>query len=213
MGGMPAQLTASLSRVNWGKIIGSAISSGVSGAGKIGAAIVTLLGKVNWADVGKKAAFALVPFAIGLVNNLAVALVSEAIHHPLDMALFIASLIPIGRVAGIVGKLLGDIPLLGPVVKLFTKPLEAAGGLVESALGKLLKRVFGPVLDRITPYFSAGRWQRLARLARARTSVGWPRCSGLFKRFLGLWTGVRAEPGGRQDRLTAPAQRGRVSGC
>lgn len=151
--GLVASIGAALSKINWGQVISSAITAAVKDAGKIGAAILGLFGKINWAQLGKQAAYALVPFVISLVNNFAGAVISEAIHHPLDLIAFIIALIPIGRVAGIIGEVLSKIPFLGPLVRLFTKPLEAAGGLVERALGRFLKFVFGPVLRRIEPFF------------------------------------------------------------
>lgn len=143
--------------IDWSSVISKAISAAAKDAGKIGAAIVMLLAKVDWNSLGKKTVMDAVPFVIGFVNNLISAFISEAYHHPVDMVVFITSLIPIGKIAGIAGKLLGDIPLLGPMVKLFTKPLEAAGGIVERSLGKVLKFIFGPLLRRISPFFDGAK--------------------------------------------------------
>ena len=115
-----------------------------------------MLGKIDWAGLGKQAAMAGVPFVIGLVNNLATALISEAIHHPLDLLTFVLSLIPIGRAAGIIGEVLGHIPIVGTLAKFLLKPLEAAGGLVEKGVGKILGpflRLGGRVLDAISAPF------------------------------------------------------------
>lgn len=138
-----ATLSAAFRRIKWGNIISSAISGAVSSAGRIGAGMLALMSKIDWAGVGRKAAFTAVPFIIGFVNNLASALISEAIHHPMDMVMFIASLIPIGRVAGIVGKLFGEIPILGKLIGAFAGPLEKAGSLVEGLFGKLFGKLAG----------------------------------------------------------------------
>ena len=159
MGGMPAKavtapaanmaanLGKALQNVNWGSILMATIT-------KVGSAFGSLLAKIDWTGLGKTAAFAAVPFIISFVNNLSGALISEAIHHPLDLGLFIISLIPIGRVAGIATKLFGEIPLLGPLIKLFTKPLEAAGKVTEKFLGKILKLIFGKTASKISGFFA-----------------------------------------------------------
>lgn len=176
MGGMPAQAPAqsmasklgdALSKVNWGQVLASA-------AGAIGHAFGTILGKIDWAGLGKTAAFDAVPFAIGFVNNIVGAIINEAVHHPVDMLEFILALIPIGRAATIAEKVLGEIPLLGPIVKMFTKPLTAAGRIVERFLGKILGKIFGPIKNKIGGYFADG--------------VSWLRGKG-DSIILGLWYG------------------------
>jgi TP901 family phage tail tape measure protein len=152
-------LMAQVKKINWGKLFATVIDGAVTGAQDIGAAFLQLLGKINWTQLGGVAATALVGLAIGIVNNLVPALISEAIHHPLDMVMFILSLIPIGEAAGILIDVLKDVPILGTLAKFLLGPVEKAGELVESALGKMLKKVFGPVADKIGSYFAkAGDW-------------------------------------------------------
>jgi TP901 family phage tail tape measure protein len=142
-------ITSMIKKVNWGKVFTSIIDSAISDAQVIGAEFVKLLGKINWTSLGGSLATVMVGLAVGLVNGLVPALINEAIHHPLDMLMFLASLIPIGRAAGILIDIFDKIPLLGPLVRVFLGPVEKAGGLVEKGLGKVLKKVFGPVGDKI----------------------------------------------------------------
>jgi len=161
-GGMapdPRKLTDSFSKVNWGQVIGTAIGSAVKASGQIGAAILKMFASVNWANVGKSAVFAAVPFVISFVNNLLGALISEAIHHPLDLALFLINLIPIGRGAGILLDIFDKIPVLGVLSKVFLKPLVALGDLMDKLLTKTLRGVFGGVEKLILHFFpNAGSW-------------------------------------------------------
>ena len=152
-------LSKALGRVNWGKLLADVIEGAVSGAQQIGAAFLTLLGKIDWTQMGGMFANIVVGLAVGLVNNLIPALISEAIHHPLDMVMFILSLIPIGKAAGILIDILDKVPFIGPLAKFFLGPVEKVGEMVESALGKMLGKVFGPVGDLIKGSFKdAGSW-------------------------------------------------------
>lgn len=152
-------LMSQLKKINWGKLFADILSSAVTGAQQIGAAFMTLLSKINWTQLGSTAAGALVGLAVGIVNGLVPALINEAIHHPMDMVMFILSLIPIGRAAGILVDILEKIPFIGPLAKFFLGPIEKLGGMVESALGKMLGKVFGPITDRIGGYFKGvGSW-------------------------------------------------------
>lgn len=165
---MAQSIGDALSQVNWGQVL-------VKAAGALGKGFGTLLGKIDWAGLGKTAAVDAVPFVIGFINNLGTALIQEAIHHPMDLALFVASIIPIGRLAGIAGTLFGEIPLLGPIVKMFTKPLAAAGAMTEKFFGKILGKIFGKTATRIKGYFG--------------DALGWLRGKG-ESIILGLWYGA-----------------------
>lgn len=154
-----SSLIAQVKKINWGELFADVLTGAVTGAQKIGAAFLQLLGKIDWTSLGGVAATALVGLAVGLVNNLVPALISEAIHHPLDMVMFLVSLIPVGRAAGILIDIFDKIPILGTLLKFLLGPIESLGGAMESALGKVLKKVFGPVGDLIGGYFKdAGSW-------------------------------------------------------
>jgi tape measure domain-containing protein len=146
------RITDALRKVDWGKILGDIIRSAASGAQQIGAAFGELLSKVDWVAVGRTLAFIAVPLGISLVNSLVDALISEARHHPLDLLFFITSLIPIGKGAGIIIKLLDKVPIVGPLAKALLGPIESAGKLVETGFGKVLGKIFGKTGERITGY-------------------------------------------------------------
>jgi TP901 family phage tail tape measure protein len=131
------------------QIVNSIVDALVRGAGKIGQALITMLGKIDWGSLGNMAVHAAIPFIVEFVNNFINAVVDEAIHHPLDLLMFITALIPLGKVADITEKLFGEIPILGPLVKAITKPLVKVGELVEKPLFGLLKKIFGPLGDII----------------------------------------------------------------
>jgi TP901 family phage tail tape measure protein len=187
---------AMLKNVDWGSIVADAIDSAVSAAGKIGAAFGKLLGKINWLQVGKEAAFVLVPLAVGLVNNLVTALIMETIHHPLDMLLFVASLFPIGKLADAAIWIFKDIPLIGPIVEALLKPLSKAGDLVGKGFGKILKKIFGPVGDRIGAAVGDARNWLLGKGEEAL--LGMARGLGIGWRFAVRWLGKLG------DLVTAP---------
>ena len=155
-----------------------------------------MFGKIDWGklggDVGKQA----VPFVMGLMNGLVSGIMDEAIHHPLDLALFIASLIPIGRAAVIIGKVLEHIPFVRALAPLL-HGLEAAGKAVEKPVFGLLKKIaapFGKLVDLIAaPFKRVGVFllhegeEALFSLARGfgigwRTAQSWLR--GVARRAL-----------------------------
>jgi TP901 family phage tail tape measure protein len=151
------KLLAATKKIDWGKILADVINGAVSSAQAIGAAFLQLLGKIDWVSLGDQFATAVIGLAIGLVNNLVPALISTAIHHPLDMLSFLLALIPIGKAAGILVKIFADVPIVGTLAKWLLTPLVKVGDLLESALGGMLKKVFGPVGDRIGGFFSGAK--------------------------------------------------------
>jgi TP901 family phage tail tape measure protein len=168
-------LTSAVKKVNWGTVFADVLRGAVSGAQQIGAAFVDLLGKINWTQVGGAAAKVMVGLVVGIFNGLLPAILDEAIHHPLDMLQFVLALIPIGRAAGILIDVLDKVPFIGPLAKFFLGPVAKVGDMVESALGSMLKKVFGPVADRIGGFFKGvGSW-----LAGKGESI-----------ILGLWYGA-----------------------
>lgn len=150
--GMAASLGDALGKVNWASVLGKMALAFEHG-------VLSMIQKINWTAVGKEAVFAAVPFAISFVNNLLSALISEAIHHPLDLALFLVSLIPIGRGAGILLGIFDKIPFLGVLSKVFLKPVEIMGSAMEKLVGKVLRVAFSGVKKTILHFFpSAGTW-------------------------------------------------------
>ncbi|MET7479530.1 phage tail tape measure protein [Streptomyces sp. NPDC005648] len=129
-----------------GSVLGKALGTAIGWVGKHAADLTKKLGgalsKIDFVDVGKAIGGQALPFAIGFVVNLFEPLfhVSFWKKHAWDTVLAILSVIPIGRFAGVLGKVFEHIPFLKvfePLLSGFGK----LGGYVEKALGK----AFGPV--------------------------------------------------------------------
>jgi hypothetical protein len=131
------------------QIVDSIITAMVKDAGKIGAALITMFGKINWQALGKEAANDLVPFAFSVISNLTGALIDEAIHHPGDVIAVILALFPAGKLLSALGDVFKGIPVLGKLLSAIGGPLEKAGKPIWSLIGKLLKFIFGDLGDRL----------------------------------------------------------------
>ncbi|WP_407700465.1 phage tail tape measure protein [Streptomyces beihaiensis] len=138
-------ISKGISAVDWGKV-GGALGKALIGAlGKgfdFAKWLGKVLGKTDWLSLGKKVGAAAIPFIIGFVNNLFAPLFSGKFwkKHWKDVLLFAVSIIPVGRIAGLLGKVFAHIPILrlfGPLLK----AIEKFGGLMEKGLGRLLKPV------------------------------------------------------------------------
>jgi TP901 family phage tail tape measure protein len=95
-----------------GKGLGSAfdwvVSHGAELAKKLGQAI----GAIDWVDVGKQFGTIALPLAIGFVNNLFEPLFHKGFwkKHWLDTILAVISVVPMGKLVGVGGKLLSKVP-------------------------------------------------------------------------------------------------------
>jgi hypothetical protein len=158
-GDIVAGIKTGLEEGDWGPLgdtLGRAIGDSIaSKAALIGEGVRRLMSDVNWSEVGKQAAMIAVPFVVGFVNGLTDAIITQVREHPLDTAVFIATLIPVGRIAGGLAKLFGKLPILGPLLK----SLEGAGKLVEKPVGSIIRgigRGFSTGFARIFPEASGG---------------------------------------------------------
>jgi len=128
-----------------GRSLGEGLGKALTAVGDLGTKIektvTKWIGSVDWLEVGKKAAFVAVPFAVGFINELGVALVDFAIHHPVDLALLAAAIIPVGRIAGALATVVAKIPLLRVFAPLL-EGLGTVGGWMEKAFGATLGRFF-----------------------------------------------------------------------
>ncbi|MFI1767526.1 phage tail tape measure protein [Streptomyces sp. NPDC020800] len=111
--------TDGITHVDWdklGPVLGSGlgkafewlVSHGAELAKKLGQAI----GKIDWVDVGKAFGGIALPLAIGFVDNLFEPLFHKDFweKHWLDTILAVISVVPIGKVLGVAGKLFSKIP-------------------------------------------------------------------------------------------------------
>lgn len=158
-------VSGGIEHLDWGKLgsgIGKGLSTAIGWVGKHASDLTKKLGdtlaKIDFVDVGKAVGGQALPFAIGLIVNLFEPLfhVSFWKKHWWDTILAVLSVIPVGKAAGVVEKLVAKIPFLkafSPILK----GIEGLGGSVEKGLGKLLKPVgkFGKsILDGIVKGFT-----------------------------------------------------------
>ena len=132
-----------------GKGLGSAfewiVSHGADLAKKLGQAI----GAIDWVDVGKSLGKVALPLAIGFVTNLFEPLFHKDFwtKHWLDTILAVISVVPIGKVIGVGGKLLSKVPWgkLGEVLE------KIPWGKIIP-FGKKLAEAIGPIILKINEF-------------------------------------------------------------
>lgn len=127
-----------------GVAIGEAIRKALSGTGGIVSALGRWASEVDWLGVGLTIGKKAIPFAIGLVAGLATGLLSadtvnSVKDHFTELLIAAVAVVPVGRVAGLLAKVLAKIPVLRAFTPMF-RGLEKAGGFVEKWGGKLAKR-------------------------------------------------------------------------
>jgi hypothetical protein len=130
-----------------GEIIGNVLRQAVGNGIDL---IKRAFGGVDWFKIGKEATFIAVPFAFGFFDSLLSALFKQFKEHPWESTFAVLSLIPLGRAAGALAKVLGKLPILGPLLR----GLERAGGLLEKPIGGIVGavvRFFGAAIERAFP--------------------------------------------------------------
>ncbi|WP_435270673.1 phage tail tape measure protein [Streptomyces sp. 1222.5] len=144
-------ISGGIGNLDWGKL-GSSLGKGLSSAiGWVGEHVADLTKKfakimasINWIDVGKAVGGQAIPFAIGFINNLFAPLFSLSFwkKHWLDTILAVLAVIPIGRVAGVLGKAFEHIPILR-IFEPLLSGIGKLGGWIEKGF---LKVVLKPLL-------------------------------------------------------------------
>ncbi|QTD96964.1 phage tail tape measure protein [Streptomyces cyanogenus] len=128
---------------NLGSILGKGLSDAIGWVGQHAADMTKkfagILAGIDWVNVGKGVGGQAIPFAIGFINDLFKPLFSLDFwkKHWLDAIIAVFSVIPIGRIAGVLGKLFSKIPIL----KIFSpilRGIEGLGGTVEKGLMKTI---------------------------------------------------------------------------
>lgn len=133
--------TAGMRTGDWSGF-GKAIAEGLSRlGGNLVDGVKQLVGNVDWVNLGKQVGKTAFPFAIGFVATLFDGLITAAREHPFDTALFVVSLLGIGKIGGIIAKVLGKIPFLRSFAPLF-EGLNKLTAPINAAIGKLT-RLFG----------------------------------------------------------------------
>ena len=117
-----------------GNVLADAIGNGAD-------LMVRAFGGVDWVNVGKQVGGHAFGFAVGFISALFTDLFDVARKHPLDVALFAATILPVGKISGALSKVVEHIPFL----RIFAPMLKALHGLTEPinrAIGRII-RVFG----------------------------------------------------------------------
>lgn len=133
-----------------GASLGTALSQAIGWVGrnlsKLMQKLADAFAKVEWVELGKTVGRTAIPFAIGFVTSVLDPLMDGKFwkDHWKDILIAAASIIPVGRVAGIIGKVFGKVPILGTVLR-FTeklgKGLEKGLGVVLRGVGKFLSAI------------------------------------------------------------------------
>ncbi|MEU9208555.1 phage tail tape measure protein [Streptomyces sp. NPDC048415] len=142
-------ISGSFKDINWGKlgsILGKGLGDAIGWVGKHTADFTKKIAKIfaglDFVEIGKGFGGAALPLAIGFITNLFAPLFSLDFwkKHWLDTIIAVLSVIPIGRIAGVLGKVFEHIPFL-KVFEPLLKGVGKLGGWIEKGLGK----VFGPL--------------------------------------------------------------------
>ncbi|MET7776333.1 phage tail tape measure protein [Streptomyces mirabilis] len=135
--------------INWGNlgsILGKGLGDAIGWVGKHTADFTKKIAKVfaglDFVEIGKGFGASAIPLAIGFITSLFNPLFSLDFwkKHWLDTIVAVLSVIPIGRVAGVLGKVFEHIPFL-KVFEPLLKGVGKLGGWIETGL----KKVFGPI--------------------------------------------------------------------
>lgn len=168
--------------VNWGKLgsglgkgLGVAIGWVAKHAADLTKKIGSALGKIDFVNVGKSVGGQAIPFAIGFIENLFGPLFSLDFwkKHWLDTLIAVISVIPIGRLAGGLGKIFEHIPIL-KIFKPLLDGIGKLGGFVEKGLGKVFAPIGRGIKDGFTKAFPAA-------------AKAFEREAGLLTTRIGLW--------------------------
>ncbi|MFF8406894.1 phage tail tape measure protein [Streptomyces sp. NPDC015684] len=144
-------ISGGIDNIDWGKLganLGKGLGSAIGWVGKHTAEftkqIGAVLGKIDFVEIGKSFGGAAIPLAIGFIENLFAPLFSLSFWkaHWLDTIIAVLSVIPIGRIAGALGKVFEHIPIL-KVFEPLLRGIGKLGGWVEKAVGKSVIKPLG----------------------------------------------------------------------
>jgi TP901 family phage tail tape measure protein len=189
---LKTSISGGIAGIDWNKIggvLGGALvvglSKGLDALANIGDTITKIIGKIDWFNVGAQVGGQAIGFALGFLSNLGADLFSASFweKHWLGAIIGIISIIPIGRLAGVLGKVFEHIPILKVVAPLL-KLIEHLGGYVEKGFGKLLKPL-GRFFSDIGGHFLLGLEEVFPKLDGFATRLG-DKLFGPFKRFPGV---------------------------
>jgi hypothetical protein len=177
--------TDGIMHVNWdkfGPVLGGGLGKAFAWVASHGAELSAKLGKaiggIDWVDVGKSLGKIALPFAIGFTVNLFEPMMHADFwkKHWLDTILAVISVVPLGKVGGVLAKLGSKVPWgrLGEVLSKI--PWQK---LIP--FGERLARAAGPIFMKINEFVARMSLKFLEAFARH-----FPRIAAWFSRELGL---------------------------
>ena len=171
--------------IDWGSLgktlgegLGSAfqwlVAHGTELADKLGNAI----GRIDWVNVGKKLGVIALPFAIGFIDNLFEPMFHKDFweHHWLDTIIAVISVVPIGKLGGVLSKLGSKVPWgkLG-------EALERIPWQKLIPFSEKLARAAGPIFVKINEFVA-----KLVLKFLEAFAARFPKIAAWFARELGL---------------------------
>ncbi|MEU6552120.1 phage tail tape measure protein [Streptomyces sp. NPDC046915] len=144
-------VSGGIETVDWsklGSVLGKGLGDAIGWVGKHTADFTKKIGKIlgglDFVEIGKGFGSAAIPLAIGFITNLFAPLFSLDFwkKHWLDTIIAVLSVIPIGRIAGALGKVFEHIPFL-KVFEPLLRGVGRLGGWLEKAIGKSVLRPLG----------------------------------------------------------------------
>jgi TP901 family phage tail tape measure protein len=177
--------TDGIMHVNWdkfGPILGGGIGKAFAWVASHGAELSAKLGKaiggIDWVDVGKSLGKIALPFAIGFTVNLFEPMMHADFwkKHWLDTILAVISVVPLGKVGGVLAKIGEKVP--------WGRLGEALSKIPWQKLipfGEKLARAIGPIVLKINEFAGKVALKLIEAFARH-----FPKISEWFARELGL---------------------------
>jgi TP901 family phage tail tape measure protein len=156
-------VSGGIAGIDWSKLgshLGKGLATAIGYVGKHTAdftkKIAGVFAKLDFVQIGKSFGSAAIPLAIGFMVNLFQPLFSLEFwkKHWLDTIIAVLSVIPIGRLAGALGKVFSHIPFLRVFTPL-TRGISKLGGLLEKGIGKIFKPIGRGIKEGFTRVFPA----------------------------------------------------------
>jgi TP901 family phage tail tape measure protein len=151
--GLIAAFNVGLASGDWGplgKTLGDGLARALQGVTGAGSAIARAFAGVDWLSLGKKAGAAALPFVVGFVNEFLGAIIPFILHHPLDALLLASAIIPAGRLAGALERIVARIPIVRSILGPILRALAGSGKAVEGAAGNVFRGIV-TALEHVAP--------------------------------------------------------------
>jgi tape measure domain-containing protein len=132
-----------------GGILGKALSRIIGNGADL---LKTAFGGVNWVEVGKTIGSQAFGFAVGFVSALGSDFIDVARNNPLDLAIFFTSFLAVGKLGGVVARIISKIPILRIFAPLLTK-FDALTAPITSKVGALVGKIGSGLFEGLSRVF------------------------------------------------------------